>query len=240
MKMSSNSFLLLTAASVALIHTLVGPDHYLPFAGMARAFSWSRQRTIAVTLFCGLGHVLSSALLGLVGIALGLGLASLQAIESVRGQFAAWALTVFGLLYCAWGFRRAMRNQPHGHAHAHADGTIHAHTHVHEYEHLHAHVQDGNEAAKVTPWLLFTVFLLGPCEPLIPLVMYPAAKQDWKSVGLVTLVFGLVTLLTMTVAVLSCAAGMRRIRVAHLERYSHALAGSVIALCGFAILALHI
>jgi nickel/cobalt exporter len=240
MTTSSTSLLLLTAASIALIHTLVGPDHYLPFAGMARAFSWSRQRTVAITLLCGLGHVLSSALLGLVGIALGLGLASLQAIESARGHFAAWALTAFGLLYCAWGLRRAMRHQPHGHAHAHADGTIHAHTHIHEHDHLHVHAQEGDGAAKLTPWLLFTVFLLGPCEPLIPLVMYPAAKHDWMGVGLVTLVFGLVTLLTMTAAVLSCAAGLRQVRVAHLERYSHALAGSVIALCGFAILALHI
>ncbi len=240
MTMSSTSLLLLTAASIALIHTIVGPDHYLPFAGMARAFSWSRQRTVVITLVCGLGHVLSSTLLGLIGIALGLGLASLQAIESARGQFAAWALTAFGLLYCAWGFRRAMRNQPHGHTHIHADGTLHAHIHVHEHDHLHVHAQGAEGTTKITPWLLFTVFLLGPCEPLIPLVMYPAAKRDWVDVGLVTLVFGLVTLLTMTVAVLSCAAGMRQIRVAHLERYSHALAGSVIALCGFAVLLLHV
>jgi sulfite exporter TauE/SafE len=237
---SSTSFLLLTAASVALIHTLAGPDHYLPFAAMARAFSWSRQRTIAVTLVCGLGHVLSSVLLGLAGIALGLGLASLQAIESARGRFAALALAAFGLLYCAWGFRRAMRNQPHGHTHGHADGTVHAHTHVHEHDHLHVHPRQTDSATTVTPWLLFTVFLLGPCEPLIPLVMYPAANRNWMDVGLVTLVFGLVTLLTMTVATLSCAAGMRQIRIASLERYSHALAGSIIALCGFAILVLHI
>lgn len=238
--MSSNSFLLLTAASIALLHTLVGPDHYLPFAGMARAFSWSRRRTVLITLLCGLGHVLSSALLGLVGIALGLGLASLQAIESARGQFAAWALTAFGLIYCAWGIRRALRNRPHGHSHVHFDGTLHAHTHVHEHEHLHVHAQEADRATKVTPWLLFTVFLLGPCEPMIPLVMYPAAKHDWMGVALVTLVFGAVTLLTMTAAVLFCAAGLRQIRITHLERYSHALAGSVIALCGLAILLLHV
>ncbi len=47
-------------------------------------------------------------------------------------------------------------------------------------------------------------------------------------------------LFTMTAAVLSCAAGMRQIRVAHLERYSHALVGSVTAVCGFAMLVLHI
>ncbi len=103
------SLLLLTAAGVAVIHTLAGPDHYLPFAGMARAFSWSSRRTLAITLLCGAGHVLSSALLGLVGIALGLGLASLQAVESARGQYAAWALVTLSLLYTTWGIRRAVR-----------------------------------------------------------------------------------------------------------------------------------
>jgi nickel/cobalt exporter len=237
---SSTSLLLTAAAGVALIHTLVGPDHYLPFAAMARAFSWSRARTIGITLLCGLGHVLGSVLLGVVGIALGLGLATLQAVESARGQYAAWALVAFGLLYCAWGVRRGLRNQPHSHPHVHADGTVHTHTHVHEHGHLHVHLQEGEGPTRVTPWLLFSIFLLGPCEPLIPLVMYPAAQHNWVGVGLVTLVFGLVTLVTMTAAVLFCAAGLGQIRTAHLERYSHALAGSVIALCGFAILVLRL
>lgn len=237
---SSTSLLLLAAAGIALIHTLVGPDHYLPFAAMARAFSWSRGRTIVITLLCGLGHVLSSAFLGVGGIALGLGLARLQVIESARGQFAAWALTTFGLLYCVWGIRRAMRHRPHSHSHLHADGTLHAHTHVHDHGHLHVHCQGTAGSPRVTPWVLFTIFLLGPCEPLIPLVLYPAARRDWMGVGLVTLVFGLVTLLTMTAAVLFCSAGLRQVRVGNLERYSHALAGSVIALCGFAILVLRV
>lgn len=239
MTTSGTSLLLLTAAGIAVIHTFAGPDHYLPFAGMARAFSWSSRRTLAITLLCGTGHVLSSALLGIVGIALGLGLASLQAVESARGQYAAWALVTLGLLYTVWGLRRAHRHQAHGHAHVHADGSIHSHHHMHEHDHLHVHARP-EEAEKVTPWLLFTVFLLGPCEPMIPLVMYPAARHEWASVGLVTLVFGIVTLLTMTVAVFACLLGLRQVRVTNLQRYSHAMAGSVIALCGLAILLLHL
>ncbi len=239
MTASGTSVLLFTAASIAVIHTLAGPDHYLPFAGMARAFSWSSRRTIAITLLCGTGHVLSSALLGIVGIALGLGLASLQAVESARGQYAAWALVAFGFLYAAWGIRRAIRYRAHEHTHVHADGMLHSHHHVHESNHLHVH-SDALDAKKMTPWLLFTVFLLGPCEPLIPLVMYPAARHQWAAVGLVTLVFGVITLLTMTAAVFACRWGLRQVPVANLPRYSHAMAGSVIALCGMAILLLHI
>ncbi len=54
---SDQSVLLWTAASLGLLHTLLGPDHYLPFAMMARAGRWSRAKTAFITLACGLGHV---------------------------------------------------------------------------------------------------------------------------------------------------------------------------------------
>ena len=38
--------LLLTAASIGFIHTLLGPDHYLPFVAMSAARGWSSRRTL--------------------------------------------------------------------------------------------------------------------------------------------------------------------------------------------------
>jgi len=239
--MSASVFLLLlTAAGVAAAHTILGVDHYLPFAAMARAFRWSRSKLLVITLLCGVGHVLSSALLGLVGIALGITLASLRSIESTRGQIAAWGLLAFGLVYFAWGMRRALRHRPHQHVHVHQNGTVHAHTHVHQHDHLHVHATPGQAARSVTPWMLFTLFLLGPCEPLIPLLMVPAAAKSWLGVGLVTLVFGVVTLITMAAGALACASGMQLLPVQTLERYSHALAGALITMCGVAIQVFHI
>jgi hypothetical protein len=46
----------------------------------------------------------------------------------------------------------------------------------------------------VTPWALFIIFILGPCEALIPLFMYPAAQNSNGVVIMVAIVFGLVTL----------------------------------------------
>ncbi len=238
---ASLSLLLLTAAGVACAHTLLGVDHYLPFAGMARAFRWSRGKLLAITLLCGVGHVLSSAALGLVGIALGVTLASLRSFESTRGQLAAWGLLAFGLVYLAWGVRRALRHRPHHHLHAHDNGTLHAHTHVHEQEHLHVHAEDSRVSPRsVTPWMLFTLFLLGPCEPLIPLLMVPAAQKNWLASALVTLVFGVVTLISMAAGALACASGLKLLPLQALERYAHALAGAIITLCGVAIQVFHI
>ena len=204
---------------------------------MSRALHWSRTRTVLVTLVCGLGHVLSSVLLGTVGIALGLAIARLEAWESYRGQLAAWFLIAFGLVYFVWGFRRAYRFRPHTHVHAHADGLVHAHTHVHSVDHVHIHEgeTDGSRMARVTPWVLFTIFVFGPCEPLIPIVMYPAAQKSVWGVMLVASVFGIVTLTTMLITVLVILNGIARLPTATMERYAHAIAGAALLLCGFII-----
>lgn len=66
--MQSFPLLASSAFLIALTHTLLGPDHYLPFIALARARSWSAARTSIITLLCGAGHVASSVILGLVGL----------------------------------------------------------------------------------------------------------------------------------------------------------------------------
>jgi hypothetical protein len=74
--------LILTAASVGFIHTLFGPDHYLPFVMISWARKWSALKTAVITFLCGIGHILSSVVLGLVGVALGIMVSKLEIIES--------------------------------------------------------------------------------------------------------------------------------------------------------------
>jgi nickel/cobalt transporter (NicO) family protein len=230
---ANEAFLLAsTAAAVGAVHTLLGPDHYLPFVVLSRARRWSAAKTALVTLACGLGHILSSVALGLAGIALGIAVFRLEAIESARGQIAGWLLIAFGLAYFVWGLHRALRARGHDHTHPHEDGTTHSHEHRHLGDHAHIHAAPGQN---LTPWVLFTIFVFGPCEPLIPLVMYPAAKHNIRLVVAVASVFGLATLVTMLAIVLASVRGLARIPTGKLERYSHALAGLAILLCGSAV-----
>jgi len=224
--------LTVAAASIGFFHTLLGPDHYLPFVVMARSGEWSRVKTTWVTLLCGLGHVLSSVVLGVIGIALGLAVTRLGAVESFRGGLAAWGLIAFGLVYFVWGLRRAIRNRPHAHHHAHADADVHSHPHTHTDEHVHVHEKN---AARTTPWILFIVFVFGPCEPLIPVLMYPAAKSSLFGIVLVAGVFSTVTIATMLGLVLTATFGISFLPMKRLERYTHALAGATVCLCGVAI-----
>ena len=87
--------LILSAASIAFLHTLLGPDHYLPFIAMARARGWSLSKTLRVVLLCGSGHLVGSVVLGAIGIGVGLELTRLEWVETLRGDIAAWA-------YAAW------------------------------------------------------------------------------------------------------------------------------------------
>ena len=227
------TILIITAASIGFFHTLIGPDHYLPFIVMARARKWSLAKTAWVTFLCGLGHILSSVLLGIIGIALGIAVAKIVALESFRGNLAAWALIAFGLAYFFWGLKKAIRNKPHKHWHIHSEKNEHIHAHTHIEEHVHVHEQEG--AINITPWVLFTIFVFGPCEPLIPILMYPAAKSSFFGLALVTGVFGTVTIMTMLGIVVISSLGIKFIPMGRLERYSHALAGATIFLSGMAI-----
>lgn len=222
-----------TAASIAFFHTLIGPDHYLPFVVLSRSRKWSKLKTTWITTLCGVGHVLSSVVLGGLGIAFGVALMRLEIVESFRGNIAAWALIAFGLAYSIWGLRRAIKRRPHAHLHIHSEASAHDHTHTHEKKHTHVHQQDGK--GSLTPWALFIIFVLGPCEPLIPILMYPAAKSSVFGVIMVAGVFGIVTILTMLTIVLLASTGLKFIPMGRMERYSHALAGASIFLSGMMI-----
>ena len=89
--------------------------------------------------------------------------------------------------------------------------------------------------AQITAWALFTVFIFGPCEPLIPLLMYPAAKSSWWGVALVAGLFAAVTIATMTVLVVLLVRATDLVRLHWMHRYSHVMAGLVIVVCGLAV-----
>jgi sulfite exporter TauE/SafE len=232
MSMEINA-LIITAATIGFFHTLLGPDHYLPFIMIAWARKWSGFKTMMVTILCGIGHVGSSVILGLVGVAVGIAVNKLQWFESVRGNLAAWLMIGFGIAYLAWGLRAAYRNRPHRHSHFHIPGIEHEHSHGHHNEHVHIH--DQTDKANVTPWILFIIFAFGPCEPLIPLVMYPAAKNNMFGMFMVTAVFAAVTIGTMLTAVALGKYGVKLLNFGSMQRYSHAIAGATILMCGLAI-----
>lgn len=208
--LSSSLFALLGATiSVAFFHSLA-PDHWLPFVMLARARKWSRRKVATVAFVAGLAHVGSSVVLGVVGIALGL-MATMTDLESARAKLGLLLLIGFGITYTIWGLRHARR------------------THHHDPEESLRGKKD------VTLWTIFAVFVLGPCEPLIPL-MFLATGEGRFGIAAVVAMFALVTIVMMIGQAILGHAGIQIIKHSRAERYSHALAGVVIVLTGVFLL----
>ena len=211
--MNSGLFPTLAAAAMTVgsLHSLA-PDHWVPFAALARAQGWRAGRTARVTLLCGFGHVTVSVLLGLLGLVFGR-----QMFESFGHRmesFAGVLLVAFGLVYGVWGLRRTAGRHFHGHAHMH-------------YDHVH-------DPGRMTVRGLFLLFCADPCVAVVPLLFAAAPLGAMETVGLVAL-YELATLATMVALVLPARAGAHLLRGAWFARYGDATAGGLIALTGVVV-----
>jgi threonine/homoserine/homoserine lactone efflux protein len=65
--------------------------------------------------------------------------------------------------------------------------------------------------------------------------MYPASQHSWWGLGLVVATFAITTIATMMGIVYLATRGLERFPLASAERYSHALAGAALSLCGIGI-----
>ncbi len=227
--MSEMYVLLMSAATLGVIHTLLGPDHYLPFIVLSKARNWSRTRTLWITFISGVGHVSGSVILGLIGIAMGISLSKLESIEASRGSIVGWMLIVFGVLYSGYGLYKYYKRGAHVHLPAFLRPKSIRHKDLHLVDHDIEHEED---AGRLTPWILFLIFVFGPCEVLIPMLIYPAAQQSGTGIFLVALVFGIATVATMLLVVYLGYRGFSLIKLKGKEYQIHLFAGLVILAAG--------
>ncbi|MFN4110832.1 MAG: sulfite exporter TauE/SafE family protein [Ignavibacteria bacterium] len=225
------SLLVFTAASLGFIHTVLGVDHYVPFIALSKSLSWSKMKTLTITTLCGVGHILSTVVIGFIGIGLGFSLSKLEAIENTRGEIAGWLLITFGLAYTIYGLIRA--KYKHSHPHYHFESNL-EHTHQHNHsliEHKHIH----KKHSKISGWTLFIIFVFGPCEALIPILMIPASEHSVMGLILVTYIFGITTILTMLVMVTLGLYGIELLPLKKIENHIHTIAGFTILICGIGV-----
>ncbi len=213
-----NFALIFTAATVGAIHSLA-PDHWVPFAALARARNWSALRTARLAVVCALGHVTASAILGV--LALLIGREAVEAFGSTLASAAPLMLIAFGLVYMLWALWRATRRELL-HQADHLDGNAHAHRHVHGHHH---------HKRSATEWGLFLLFCADPCVALIPMIV-AASARGWASVGAVIIVYELATIAAIVVLVQTAHAGASRIRFAWFDRFGDVVAGGMILVVG--------
>jgi len=225
--MAEIGILLGTTITLALFHTLIGVDHYIPFIAVSKANNWTIRKSICVVLICGFGHMLGSVILGIIGIVMFMQVTSFEGIQDIREIIAIYILIGFGIIYTIYGIICVIKNKPH--THAGLDGQTIAHSH------------EPQQKKKINAfWGLFIFFLLGACKPMIPLMMQTAAKYNIFTLIVITASFAVITIGTMLLMTLLGIKGFQLIKTDKLERYTHAIAGGTVLLCGILVLFLPI
>ncbi len=218
----SQSLVLLmsTAALLGAGHTIIAPHHYLPFAAVGKSAGWSNAKTLFVTLLCGFGHLASSLVFAGIAVALTFGAASVEYFQHFRGDIAQFVFLGFALAYTIFGLKRGLRSD--------ADAACSCH----------CHAEDKIKNA-ATLGALFLIFLIGPCDVLIPLVILPALSFDWWGVLLVACVFSLATIASMLLMVAVILYGLKFVpfRGGKLERWSSFITGAVLLVCALMMFA---
>ena len=215
MEISTMSALMWFALVTAVVHTVAGPDHYLPFVMIAKAQKYSWRKAALLTLICGIGHVASALIIALVfNAGISYIASDLQTkIEDVQSSMAAYALIGFGVAYLAWALRHRLLRKKHD------------------------TFQENSPVAKtgITPWVLFIIFVLGPCEALWPVLLAANVLGTGAMIS-ATVLFSLATMATMLVMVTLGVFGLNKFKFTFVEKYAHELAGTMIMACGVAMI----
>ncbi|ACC99095.1 hypothetical protein Emin_1549 [Elusimicrobium minutum Pei191] len=211
--MQSNVLIVLTAVGLGLTHTILAPNHYLPFIAIAKARNWTLPKTLFITFLCSSGHIIGSLIIAVIAVLFGVAASKIEIIDGYRANIAAWGLILFGLIYFLYGVKAARHNHSC-------------------CEHIHTKKDD---IKSLTPFILFMLFLFAPCEAFIPIMMIPAIENIPMLTVAVALAFGITTMITMVVAVGLGYKGVELLPFKKWERYGHMIAGAVILICGILV-----
>lgn len=194
---------------IAFSHTIIGVDHYLPFIFLSKANNWSFSKTILLTLFCGLIHIISA--LGISYCAKYMYLPFLS--TSFRSSIVGWLFISFGLIYLLISIKKSLKDK-------------------YKIEYL--------INKKTIYTMLFTVFLVGPCEPLIPIVLLPSLQGNTNLIIISVLTFSITTIFTMILSVAISLQGINMVFKAIPVRLMNIIAGLILIFCGSGILFLEL
>jgi hypothetical protein len=221
----------ITGFSVAFFHAAI-PTHWLPFVLASRAQHWNNSKTLAITALAGSGHVVVTALLGLLIAWFGI---------VFNQQIGAWLPVIAGSVLFGLGLFYVWRQfTGHGHAHHHLF-CGHSHTHAGELEHgqhespppVSARAPAPSDRVAVTSLLALLTF--SPCEAFLP-IYASGIQYGWIGYALLTAILSIGTVAGMILFTSLTLAGVQKIKLTLLEKYESGLIGVLLCLVGVLII----
>jgi nickel/cobalt exporter len=228
------STIALTGFTVAFFHMTM-PTHWLPFVLTARAQRWSRAKALAITALAASGHVVFTALLGLLLTVFGFALHERTAAWFPR--IGGGALVLFGLLH----LYRQLVGHVHGHSRALGeDPRVHAaHLASKDERELSATTLEWREVAPVPDRVAITSLLalltFSPCESFVPFYIY-GLHYGWFGFWLLTAILSVATLTGMVALTWLTLIGIRQVALRQLERYEPGVMGVLLSAVGVLII----
>ncbi len=213
----------ITGFGIAFFHAAI-PTHWLPFVLTSRAQRWSRPKTLGITALAGSGHVLFTAVLGLIVAWLGIALSDRIGVWFPR--IAGGALLLFGLFYVY----RQLTGHTHTHLHLHSLG---GHEHEHEHDYERAAMRAPSDVAAISSLLALLTF--SPCEAFIP-VYVSGVRYGWRGFALLTLILSVATVAGMLVFTWLALTGIEQIKLRLFEKYESGVMGVLLCLVGVLII----
>ena len=222
--MSSIPLLLLAAAAVAILHSIL-PDHWVPLAVVARTQRWSVLRVARVSTLASVGHVVSSLILA--GIVAAVGLQFQHQLEAQQGHIIGAVLVLTGLGFLVWGLRSGGQGHDHDHGHSRDQGQDPDHGH----EQTQAPVSQQTLARRLAAIAVPFGVAASPDLTILPVALAASAVSRGAVAG-VLVVFSVITIgVFVGLTVLATLAGYQ-LKGDWLERNANTITALVLIVIG--------
>ena len=196
----------------------------------------SFQNPLLITALAGTGHVLATAVLGLILTIFGVALSS---------RIGAWFPRIAGALLIGLGLFyiwRQLSGHAHSHTHlfskgGHGEGR---NQHEHELKESLAHFRAPDiSRTRTSDWVaissLFAMLTFSPCEAFLPIYV-SGIRFGWGGFALLTLILSTAAVAGMLVFTWLALIGIRGIGLGWFERYESLVMGSLLLLVGVMVL----
>lgn len=219
----------ITGFTVAFFHAAI-PTHWLPFVAAGRIQGWNHGKTLAITALAGTGHILTTALLGLLLTVFGV---------AISAEMGPWFPRIAGAVLIALGVFYIAR-QLRGTAHLH----LLSHHHVHDEQPQTSQrlvglpdVTRTRTSDRVAILSLFAMLTISPCEGFLPIYI-SGIRFGWVGFGLLTMILSIAAVAGMLLFTWLALTGIRAVRVRWFERFESFVMGALLLLLGLLVILL--
>lgn len=188
---------------ISTLHALI-PSHWLPIIVLSKTYSWSRYRTLQVTLYMALAHILSTILLGILLSIVG---------YTLHSTYSTWFALISPIFLFLLGCYFIYRHYTHHHFHFND-----------------AEVSKEQSFSKIWKSLVVLMFL-SPCLEIEGLFLL-AGKQGYIFVVVIASIYSILSVVGMLLWVTIAQAGIRKLDWHRIEHNAGLITGVVIIITG--------